>query len=227
LKEVPGGGEPNPKPLHSRGNFEHHINDLQERDGFRHSVKILDKGEHTKGENQRRVLPSLSRNAGEQREEAEPFQPNPAEQQDAERLVKPPPRSGEQEIAALLPAYFDWDDRQRVSMRFDPDRKPGRDYGDRLPEFHGWDNLAEVLLDFSGFLSKPEYPSLQPDDYEGRLRTYRMAMLLGACGWEAETIRNLTIEGREYLIPQFKQDMQEYRDAVKGIVAVWRKRGLV
>jgi hypothetical protein len=37
VKEAPGGGEPNPKPLHSGGNIEHHINDLQER-GFRRST---------------------------------------------------------------------------------------------------------------------------------------------------------------------------------------------
>jgi hypothetical protein len=174
-------------------------------------------------ENPLRVPQPLPQNAGEQRGETQPSQPTPAEQQAAERLGKPPPQSGEQEIEALLPAYFDYDDRERVAMRFDPDTEPG----DRLPEFHGWDNLAEVLLDFSGFLSKPEDPTIHPDDYEGKLKSYRVAMLLGARGWEKETVKKLEAQGGEDLIPQFRQDMQEYRKAAKGIIAVWRKRGLL
>jgi hypothetical protein len=165
--------------------------------------------------------------SGAQKEQRQPSQPNRREQQATERLEKSSPQSGEQEIEALLPSYFDYDDRQRVSMRFDPDRDPGTEPGDRLPESHGWDNLAEVLLDFSGFLSKPEDPTIHPDDYEGKLRSYRVAMLLGARGWEKETVKNLEAQGREDLIPQFQKDMQEYRKAAKGIITVWRKRGLL
>jgi hypothetical protein len=87
--------------------------------------------------------------------------------------------------------------------------------------------LAEVLLDFSGYLEKPDDPGIAPDDYEAQFYSFRSARDLGARSWEHETIKNLEADGREDLIPQFKQDMQEYRKAVKGIVAVWRKRGLL
>jgi hypothetical protein len=41
------------------------------------------------------------------------------------------------------------------------------------------------------------------------------------------TVRNLEAIGRKDLIPQFRQNMQEYRKAVKGDVAAWRKQGLL
>jgi hypothetical protein len=183
LKELSGGGEPNPKPLHSVGIAEH-ISDLQERGGFRGGVIKPEEpkqqpsspnnelSEYYRREQERhsgllenplRVQrPSWPKKPSEQRGGTEPFQPNLGEQQAAERLGKPPPESGEQEIEALAPSYLDDRSRLIFSLRFDPDR-------DRLPEYHGWDSLAEVLLDFSGYLEKPEDPGVAPDDYEGQL----------------------------------------------------------
>jgi hypothetical protein len=184
--------------------------------------------------------------SGAQREQRQPFQPTPAEQQAVERLGKPPPAEpasvvnssaqeqgeprellsgspephGEQEIDALAPSYLDDRERFVFSYRFTPEEN-------RLPEAHDWDSLAEVLLDFSGYVPKPPDPSIPYEDIERRILSNNNANDLGARSWENHTVKNLEAIGRADLIPQFKQNMQEYRRAVKGIVAVWRERGLL
>jgi hypothetical protein len=114
-----GGDAPTPsKPLHSVG-MEQHISDLQERGGFRRGARTPEEPrqqpaipshelfEHSRREQERhsvvlenplRVQRPLSRGTSNQRGEAESFQPNPAEQQAAERLGKPPPQEASGEV---------------------------------------------------------------------------------------------------------------------------------
>jgi hypothetical protein len=150
---------------------------------------------------------------------------NPRRQ--VEALGKSPPAGSRQEIEAIAPSYLDDRARFVFSLRLNPDRKPGTDPGDRLPEYHGWDGLAEVMVDFSGFVPKPDNPSIPYEDIEGRIRNDRIANNSSARRWEDHTVRCLEETGRADLIPQFKQNMQEYQKAVKAVVAVWRKRGLL
>jgi hypothetical protein len=119
-----------------------------------------------------------------------------------------------------MPPYLDNHHRFLFSRRFNPEEKS-------VPEHHGWDSLAELFMDFSGFLDKPDNPTIDPTDLYALGNSRQVARDLGARGWENYTVSNLEAVGREDLIPQFKQDMQAYRKAVKGVVALWRKRGLL
>jgi hypothetical protein len=129
LKEVPGKGEPNPKPLHS-GGMEHHISDLQERGGYRRVVHQPEtpkqqpssphneRSEHYRREQERhsgvlenpiRVQRPLPQNPSEQRGVPEPSQPTPEElRQLARRVLSKPPMSAQQ-IEGIKPEdYEQW-----------------------------------------------------------------------------------------------------------------------
>jgi hypothetical protein len=162
LKELPGGGEPNPKPLHS-GGIEHHIRDLQERDRFRRGVRKPEEpkqqpatpshelSEHYRREQERhsgvlenpiRVSRPLSKNPGEQRREAEPRQPIPAEQQTPQR------RRTQREIARLA------QDRELRSLADEL-------WGKALRKGTLTDTIKTALY---------QYPDLPPDEALRRVR---------------------------------------------------------
>ena len=193
-------------------------------------------------ENPIRVPRPLPRNPGEQRGEAEPFQTNPAG-----RLGKPSsevvaslvnssaqdqgePRElpggsyqnqGEQDINLILPSYIrrmDRNDRELISYKLVPDRE--------FLEEMGWDNFAELSLDLSSSLPKPEDPTYEPD-YSSRKESQWLSQHLTANEWEKTIVDSLEAQGASHLAPQFKQDMGEYRKAVKSIVEMWRKSGLL
>jgi hypothetical protein len=165
-----------------------------------------------------RPFPSMP---SEQRGEAKPFQPISAEQQAAERLGKPPPESAEQEIEAILPSYIremDSDDREGISYNLVPEKE--------LLKEMGWDNFAEYSLDLSSLLPKPEGPIITLD-YETRMGNRLLSERLTANEWESTTIKELEAKGYNHRIPKFKEEMQEYRKAVKATVEAWRNRGLL
>jgi hypothetical protein len=172
-------------------------------------------------ENPIQVPRPLPQNSGEQRGEAEPSPPSHAEQQDRERLGKPLPDEGEQEINSMLPSYIrrmDRFDRELISYKLVPDRE--------FLEEMGWDNFAELSLDLSSSLPKPEDPTPKLD-YRSRRESQRLSEHLTANEWEKTIVDSLEAQGSHHLIPQFTQDMQEYREAVKDIVEMWRQRGLL
>jgi hypothetical protein len=72
------------EPKQQPSNPSHELTEYYRREQERHSGVL---------ENPIRVQRPLSQNPSEQRGEAAPFQPTPAEQQAAERLGKPPPES--------------------------------------------------------------------------------------------------------------------------------------
>lgn len=217
-----GGGDaqPNPKPLHN----------------------VEEGGGHVVAEH----LKDLQRQAF--RGEPQPFHPNPAELNKAnEQLGQQPlglspeayvvfpgelasPRSppenpenqGEQEVNSMLPSYIRrWDssDRELVSYKLVPDKE--------LLKEMGWDNFAELVLDLSSYFPKPEDPALTKDDYKTRREEQWLSDRLTADEWEKTIVDNLEGLGSRHLIPQFKQDMQEYRKAVKAIVRMWRESRLL
>jgi hypothetical protein len=137
----------------------------------------------------------------EQRGEQQPSQPNPAE-----RLGKPPseeaanlvnssaqdqgePRElpgdsrqnqGEQEINSILPSYIhrmDTNDRELISYKLVPDRE--------FLEEMGWDNFAELSLDLSSSLPKPEDSTYEPD-YRPRKKGQWLSERLTANEWKKQ-----------------------------------------
>jgi hypothetical protein len=72
----------------------HELSENYRREQERHSGVL---------ENPIRVPRPLPQNPGEQRGEAEPFQPTPAEQRAKERLDKPPPQKEEEVVETLDP----------------------------------------------------------------------------------------------------------------------------
>ena len=206
-KREPGWGVKKPEvPTQQPATPSHGLTKFYRREKERHSGVL---------ENPIRVPRPLPRNPSEQRGEAEPAQPSHAEQQDRERLGKPPPDEGEQEINSMLPSYIrrmDRFDRELISYKLVPDRE--------FLEEMGWDNFAELSLDLSSSLPKPEDPTPKRE-------SQRLSEHLTANEWEKTIVDSLEAQGSHHLIPQFTQDMQEYREAVKDIVEMWRQRGLL
>jgi hypothetical protein len=156
-------------------------------------------------ENPTGVPRPLARNRSEQRGKQEASQPNP----------------GEQEINSILPSYvrrLERNDRELISYKLVSDRE--------FLEEMGWDNFAELGLDLSSLLPKPQDPTYE-SDYRTQRDSQWLSERLTANEWEQTIVDSLEERGSSYLAPQFKQDMEEYRKAVKAIVAVWRERGLL
>src|SRR5688500_10238798 len=95
---------------------------------------------------------------------------------------------------------------------------------EKLIKEAGWDNLAELLLDRAGFLEKPEDPSIPSNDTEARDDAVLLSLGIPANQWEKLSLKNLEAGGLSHLIPQFKQEMADYRQKVKATVDSWRKR---
>jgi hypothetical protein len=68
----------------------------------------------------------------------------------------------------------------------------------------GWDNLAEYAFDKANILPKPNRPNI-PE----------------------EVLFALDAAEDRHLIPEFKRDMQDYRNSVKSIVQLWKEKGLL
>jgi hypothetical protein len=130
-------------------------------------------------------------------------------------------KQGEQEINSIIPSYirrWDSNDREGVSYKLVPDRE--------FLEEMGWDNFAELSLDLSSLLPKPHNPLYKPD-YRARKESQWLSEHSTAEEWESSTIRALEAAGSSHLVSKFKQDMQEYRKAVKATVQLWREQGLL
>ena len=185
VKEVSGGGEPNPKPLHILGD-EQHISDLQERGGFR--------GRGIKPESQQGGQIAVHG-----------------------QVSSPIERQGSQESNAVFPSYLDATDRHFATEWIQPKREV----------LHGWDNFAELAFDMANLLHKPDNPAIPLHDIDDRDYEDLVGKHLPADEWEGSVIGLLEHRGLDFKIPQFREDMQEYRKAVKIIVQLWRERGLL
>jgi hypothetical protein len=145
----------------------------------------------------------------------------PPEQRGMGSGVQQTESRGEQAINAVLPSYIremDSEDRDRISYKLVPDKE-------FLKEM-GWDNFAELSLDLSSLLPKPQGPIITLD-YETQRGNRWLSERLSANEWESSTIKELEAKGYSHQIPQFKEEMQEYRNAVKAIVRLQREQELL
>jgi len=91
----------------------------------------------------------------------------------------------------------------------------------------GWNDLAEVLLDSANWLPKPNDPSIPRNDIEALDEDGLLSQSMDADDWEETIVNTLEDGGRRYLVPQFKQQMEDYRKKVKSTVQLWREGGLL
>ena len=91
----------------------------------------------------------------------------------------------------------------------------------------GWNSFAEYAFDVSNLLSKPTNPAVSPDDIDVLDEEELIGKRMPADVYEDSLVYTLEEEGLGHLVPKFKQDMQEYRKAVKAIVRLWPERGLL
>jgi hypothetical protein len=127
-----------------------------------------------------------------------------------------PENQGNRDIKPILPSYLGSISREADSQWLHPNKEL----------LKGWDSFAEYAFDVANIIRKPYMPSIPMEDVEAR-QDEEWGMHMPADTWEELTVANL--EGNEFghLIPQFKQDMQGYRKAVKAIVQLWRENGLL
>jgi hypothetical protein len=87
------------------------------------------------------------------------------------------------------------------------------------PRKMGWNTIAELLLDISGFLPKPQDPTGTFDESD--------LAHISASEAEAEIVSILVRGGRTQEMRQFKKQMTQYRDSISFIVTLWRTKGLL
>jgi hypothetical protein len=133
------------------------------------------------------------------------------------------PNAGErqenQEHKLILPSYLPRRAHEILKERFTHHTKESL-------EGTGWDSFAELVFDRANILPKPDKPNIPPDDLdtldeEGKLKHF------SANTWEERAIDHLIQDEDMHLIPDFKRQMQEYRESVKSIVHLWREKGLL
>jgi hypothetical protein len=79
----------------------------------------------------------------------------------------------------------------------------------------------------ANLLSKPDNGAIPEHDIDSRDHADLVGKHLPADEWETMVIDLLEHRRLDYKIPQFKEDMQEYRTKVKEIVQLWRESGLL
>lgn len=115
-------------------------------------------------------------------------------------------------LSDILGAYPTWDLEQT----------------EKIIKRAGWNNVAEFLVDVSGyFITKPLNPAIPKDDIKTLDHDSLLAANADANSREEEVVDWLERERYSHLVEPFKKDMQEYRKGVKAIVQWWRKRGLL
>jgi hypothetical protein len=152
------------------------------------------------------------------------FDKNPASQPGGRRDVPPPaPGAGErqenQESKLILPSYLSNRARENLMRRFTHQTKESL-------EGTGWDSYAEYVFDRANILPKPNTPNIPKDDLDA-LDEENALKHLTAKDWEERSIDFLIEDEDIHLIPDFKREMQEYRESVKSIVQLWREKGIL
>jgi hypothetical protein len=127
-----------------------------------------------------------------------------------------PENQGNKESNSILPSYLSGSYREAGSRWLRPNKEL----------LNGWDSVAEYAFDVANIIRKPYMPSIPMEDVEAR-QDEEWGMHMPADTWEELTVANLEGDEFGHLIPQFKQDMQEYRKAVKATVQLWRENGLL
>jgi hypothetical protein len=173
------------------------------------------------GGNPYNIDPKTVRPAPEQRRLGSGFM-KPESQQGGQIAVPrgerhPTERQSNQERNILLPSYLDRIDRRSASEWIQPKKEV----------LHGWDNFAELAFDMANLLPKPDNVALFPNEIEAQDYENEVGKHLPADEWEASVIGLIEHRGLGFKIPQFKEDMQEYRTKVKEIVQLWRVNGLL
>ncbi len=137
------------------------------------------------------------------------------------KLPNPHPieNQGNPEHRAILPSYFDSSARRLQSKWLEPTKDKEL--------LKGWDSLAEYLLDQADIIDKPISPNIPKDDIDAIDEDNQLAHGMTADEWEEQVIFQLKAAEDTHLIRQFKEDMQEYRKAVKSIVQLWREKGML
>jgi hypothetical protein len=133
------------------------------------------------------------------------------------QLDNPAEGLGNQERRIVLPDYLDRIDRRSASEWIQPKKEL----------LHGWDNFAELAFDMANLLPKPDDPAIPAHDIRAQDEQDLIQKHMPADEWEESVIGYLEHRGLARKIPQFKEDMQEYRKAVKTIVQEWRESGLL
>jgi hypothetical protein len=134
------------------------------------------------------------------------------------QLSNPTERQPNQGSNIILPSYLDNDLREHFRQKI-----PNKEF---LRE-KGWDSFAEYALDISGYLPKPYDPAIPPDNIEALDDNTLLSIGVEANVWEETVINTLEAEGNRHLIPQFNQQVAEYRQWVKATVDAWRQSGLL
>jgi hypothetical protein len=132
-----------------------------------------------------------------------------------EQVDSPTERQANQESNTVLPPYLDDADRHFATEWIQPKKEV----------LHGWDNFAELAFDMANLLPKPDNAALAPDDIENQDYEDLVGKHLPADEWEESVIELLEHRRLDFKIPQFREDMQEYRKSVKAIVQLWRESG--
>jgi hypothetical protein len=126
-------------------------------------------------------------------------------------------RPSHQKSRIILPEYLDRIDRRSAAEWTQPKKEL----------LHGWDNFAELAFDMANLLHKPDNPAIPAHDIDARDHADLVGKHLPADEWETMAIGLLEHRGLGFKIPQFKEDMQEYRKSLKAIVQLWRDGGLL
>jgi hypothetical protein len=132
-----------------------------------------------------------------------------------EQVGSPTESQGNQESNITLPSYLDSTRRQFAAEWIQPKKEV----------LHGWDNFAELAFDMANLLSKPDNAAIPERDIEAQDSEELVGKHIPADEWEESVLDLLEHRGLDFKIPQFRQDMQEYRKAVKAIVQLWRDSG--
>jgi hypothetical protein len=134
------------------------------------------------------------------------------------QLSNPTERQPNQGSNIILPSYLDNDLREHFRREI-----PNKEF---LQE-QGWDSFAEYALDISGYLPKPENPSIPPGDIDAFDKDALLSESMTVNDWEEMVVNTLEAEGAGHLILQFKEQIVEYRQWVKATVDAWRESGLL
>jgi hypothetical protein len=130
-----------------------------------------------------------------------------------------PENQTNQESKLKLPSYLTDYAREILTERFTHHTKESL-------EGTGWDSFAELVFDGANILPKPNRPNIPPDDLDAIDEEDKLQHM-DANDWEERAIDLLRQDEDMHLIPDFKRDMQEYRDSVKSIVQLWKEKGLL
>lgn len=86
----------------------------------------------------------------------------------------------------------------------------------------GWDSFAELLLDISGYVSKPHDPSGMSGDPD---EEDKMQRHMTANEVEETTINTLNDLNLAHRDDEYRRSMARYRDTIRAIVRAWREAG--